>query len=595
MNVTVAEVLAGAEVRAVPLSAECVGYLVLAAADQISGAPRRVEPNDVLLFEDGGIRVASARVAEGMVAERDLRLVLDALLLRASGPTTGLLRASRRPAGAGVEALVRELETALIPVNRAAAKRALARLERETVRALESGRIKPSSSLAPGPEPSPVAAAVAAPAVAVAREPSAEPLPVAPPIEPSAVPPEVVMLPPPVVASVAVVALPEAPTSSHEPVIAEAAPLAPELAAGESFEPQERTIVIARVAPRPEADAQMVETRPEPVVLRASNRPPPAPPGAALLEPLAAEPVRTEPLPRVTPAVAQEATPASWFALSPAIPPVALPSESPPAVTPLLGTRVVTTKMPTPEPPLANALAAAAVSAADDFVPADDPAPAEEAALADYLAPDDELSPAGDFAAADAVSAAEELSPADAASAADELSPAEELSPADAAPAADDAPQAATVFPDADGQGADEGDVEIIEVLFGQGEMTVIPDDVELIYSQGSDWTEPCPPLAVESMLPPPSAEESEPAQSMLPPPSVEESELPPWVTAPREVIDVTPPPRVALPEARPSDVDDLLLRMGEMPLAVDELRSGLKRLAGMEPTPPPPGIGQSD
>jgi len=33
------------------------------------------------------------------------------------------------------------------------------------------------------------------------------------------------------------------------------------------------------------------------------------------------------------------------------------------------------------------------------------------------------------------------------------------------------------------------------------------------------------------------------------------------------------------------------LLRLGEMPLALDDVRAGLRRLAGMEPTPPPPGI----
>jgi hypothetical protein len=40
-----------------------------------------------------------------------------------------------------MEALVRELEAALIPVNRGAAKRSLSRLHRETTRALESGRV----------------------------------------------------------------------------------------------------------------------------------------------------------------------------------------------------------------------------------------------------------------------------------------------------------------------------------------------------------------------------------------------------------------------------------------------------------------------
>ncbi|HEX5099646.1 MAG TPA: hypothetical protein VFV94_09115, partial [Polyangiaceae bacterium] len=142
MNVTLREVLAGAEQHAVPLTAECVGYLVLGAADQVLGAPRSVGTEDLLLSEDGAVRVAGGRAARADEAERDLRAVLDALLLPASSASAGLLRASRRPPGTGIEGLVRELETALIPVNRSAAKRALSRLQRETRRALDSGRIR---------------------------------------------------------------------------------------------------------------------------------------------------------------------------------------------------------------------------------------------------------------------------------------------------------------------------------------------------------------------------------------------------------------------------------------------------------------------
>jgi hypothetical protein len=41
--------------------------------------------------------------------------------------------------------------------------------------------------------------------------------------------------------------------------------------------------------------------------------------------------------------------------------------------------------------------------------------------------------------------------------------------------------------------------------------------------------------------------------------------------------------------------VEDLLSRLVEAPIAVDDLRSGLKRLAGMEPTPPPPGVARNE
>src|SRR6185436_2598062 len=52
--------------------------------------------------------------------------------------TPALLRSGQREPQSGVDALIRELEAALIPVNRAAARRALSRLHRETARAAGS-------------------------------------------------------------------------------------------------------------------------------------------------------------------------------------------------------------------------------------------------------------------------------------------------------------------------------------------------------------------------------------------------------------------------------------------------------------------------
>ena len=67
-------------------------------------------------------------------AETSVRAIL-AKLLEASGSATPALTASaKRKPGAGLPALVAELEAALIPVNRAAGRRALARLAREVKR-----------------------------------------------------------------------------------------------------------------------------------------------------------------------------------------------------------------------------------------------------------------------------------------------------------------------------------------------------------------------------------------------------------------------------------------------------------------------------
>jgi hypothetical protein len=69
----------------------------------------------------------------------------------------------------------------------------------------------------------------------------------------------------------------------------------------------------------------------------------------------------------------------------------------------------------------------------------------------------------------------------------------------------------------------------------------------------------------------------------------------PPVVTQAVAQQALTPPPRLALPKPRPSDVEDLLRRLEAEPLSDAELRSGLRNLAGMEPTPAPPGLSQKD
>jgi hypothetical protein len=157
-----------------------------------------------------------------------------------------------------------------------------------------------------------------------------------------------------------------------------------------------------------------------------------------------------------------------------------------------------------------------------------------------------------------------------------------------------------------------DDDPDLFEVIFEPEERTILPDDDELIYSS-SELTSPCPPLeSLSDSVPPPVelSAESEPSPSALPtlrpfslepmePVTARRSLLPTFMTVmpepEAELEPVTPPPRVALPEPRPSDVDDLLGRLDEVPFAIDELRSGLRLLAGMEPTPAPPRIASGE
>lgn len=142
MTVSLLEILAAARTHAAPLAAESAGYLLLGVADQVLTAPRPVTPSAVELSPDGTVRL---RPPAGAPPQPNLEQAVRRLLARtlevSSSVGPALRRAAERRDETGLGALVRELEAALIPVNRAAARRALSRLHRETERALASGRL----------------------------------------------------------------------------------------------------------------------------------------------------------------------------------------------------------------------------------------------------------------------------------------------------------------------------------------------------------------------------------------------------------------------------------------------------------------------
>ncbi len=171
MSVSLAEVARAARARQAPMAAESAGYLVLAVADQVALAAREVRSQAVELNQDGGIRLRAGDPTGEGEAERQVRGLLGELLQAASSVTPALLRVAGKRGPASLGGLIAELEAALIPVNRAAARRALARLSRETARALEQG-------LLPEPESPPAIAAVPAPAPAPAMQHAVDPEPI---------------------------------------------------------------------------------------------------------------------------------------------------------------------------------------------------------------------------------------------------------------------------------------------------------------------------------------------------------------------------------------------------------------------------------
>lgn len=144
MRVTLQQVLGAARARAASLAAETAGYLLLAVADQVAGAPRRVTLSGIELGQEGKVFLSSAAPCSEATAEAELRQLFVRFLEVASSSAPALARIAR-PASVGLAGLVRELEAALIPVNRAAAQRALARLWRETARALDRGLVQPEA------------------------------------------------------------------------------------------------------------------------------------------------------------------------------------------------------------------------------------------------------------------------------------------------------------------------------------------------------------------------------------------------------------------------------------------------------------------
>lgn len=181
--VTLDEVFAAASVRAASLVPETSGYLALAVGDATSRLPFAIDERNVMLTTEGNVGITRrGEVLPPPAAAAGLRDILARLLAVSTGTTMPALAAAGRPrdeSDRGVEAVVGEIEAALIPVNRAAARRALARLARETIKAKEAGKVKPRPSNRPPAAPKPEAKAIveAAPAPKVEVEAKA---PVAP-------------------------------------------------------------------------------------------------------------------------------------------------------------------------------------------------------------------------------------------------------------------------------------------------------------------------------------------------------------------------------------------------------------------------------
>jgi hypothetical protein len=152
-SITLDDVFVVVGARRVPLAAELAGYLALEIAEGATQANGDVDPRTVYIGEEGSVALVMRprREQASGDAEASIRALLARLLDASGSQTPALASAARRRPSVGMHLLVEELEAALIPVNRAAGRRALARLAREVKRVtLGVGR---NASLAPGEPP----------------------------------------------------------------------------------------------------------------------------------------------------------------------------------------------------------------------------------------------------------------------------------------------------------------------------------------------------------------------------------------------------------------------------------------------------------
>jgi len=143
--VTLPQILVAASTRQASIVPESAGYLVLALCDAIGCLPLSLPDATIELSPDGTVIVTEqGKVCPGPEAARAMRSLFARLLAATTGPTPRLAavaRARELSVEKGVDAFAAEVEAALVPLNRAAGKRSLGRLARETLRAIESGAL----------------------------------------------------------------------------------------------------------------------------------------------------------------------------------------------------------------------------------------------------------------------------------------------------------------------------------------------------------------------------------------------------------------------------------------------------------------------
>jgi hypothetical protein len=132
-TVSLQQVLEAAYSQGAVITAQTAGYLALQALRALSTPPSRCAVEQLLITEEGRVEVTGATESGPNSVARSVRSLLRAFLLLVPVAPPGLQRVAERADG-GLQHLEGELLAALVPLNPAASRRALARLVRECAR-----------------------------------------------------------------------------------------------------------------------------------------------------------------------------------------------------------------------------------------------------------------------------------------------------------------------------------------------------------------------------------------------------------------------------------------------------------------------------
>ncbi len=142
-TVSLLEVIAAARARHASLVPESSGYVMLALGRAMAGVPIRLDLERLLLTTEGAVSVAGPKEAiSSAAALSSLGKLMVELLELSNGSLPALRTIAERTTGeTSIDAFFEAIARALIPINHTAAKRTLARLARETLKAHQEGNL----------------------------------------------------------------------------------------------------------------------------------------------------------------------------------------------------------------------------------------------------------------------------------------------------------------------------------------------------------------------------------------------------------------------------------------------------------------------